>query len=419
MIKENKRNLPVSLKIIRRAFINLFSLFLLPLYYLIGVLPRSRDLWVFCSWFGQRYSDNSRLLFEYVSQNCPEIRAVWLSKNKDVESQIRKRGMCAYSVCSLRAFVFLLRAGKIFSTTGGEIPLFFCRGADYYALWHGMPLKRILEDDGHSGGSGAHNPFMRLYERTVRKLFPWKSLTDQKKLFTITNSEFFVPFLGTAFRLPSGRILRTGSPRCDALFHPHTEELIERIHGQFPGNKIILYMPTFRTAEWTGEVFNPFDERYGFCLDEFLAALARHNSVLVYKPHYYDARFMKTVRHKGDASRFITVSDEDYDELYNFVGQVDILMTDYSSIYFDFIATGKPVVLLPFDYEFYIENARGHYFDYFENMEGAKAKSWQEVYKILESQSYCPVSDMTRRKFAEYLDGTCCEKLYSRVIEEN
>ncbi|MDE5898142.1 MAG: CDP-glycerol glycerophosphotransferase family protein, partial [Treponemataceae bacterium] len=151
MIKENKRNLPVPLKIIRRAFISLFSLFLLPLYYLIGVLPRSRSLWIFCSWFGQRYSDNSRLLFEYVNQHCPDVRAVWLSKDMSVVAKVRERGMCAYSVCSLRVFVLLLRAGKIFSTTGGEIPLFFCRGADYYALWHGMPLKRILEDDGHSG----------------------------------------------------------------------------------------------------------------------------------------------------------------------------------------------------------------------------------------------------------------------------
>lgn len=282
-----------------------------------------------------------------------------------------------------------------------------------------MPLKKILEDDMHSGGIFSRVPLMRLYVQIARKLFPWKSLIDQKNLYTITNAEFFVPFLRTAFGLPDGRILRTGSPRCDALFQPHSEGLIERIHGQYSGNKIILYMPTFRTAEWTGEVFNPFDEKYGFDMDELLAELERHKSVLVYKPHFYDARFMQTLRQKDSDTlpRFISVSDADYDELYNFVGQVDMLMTDYSSIYFDFIATRKPVVLLPFDYDFYVKYARGHYFDYFENMEGAKAKNWREFYQILDTGAYRPVSDVTQRKFAEYLDGECCRKLCDRIKE--
>ena len=413
-------HLPIPLRIIRRAFISLFSLFLLPLYYCIGLLPRNKKLWVFCSWMGQRYSDNSRLFFEYVSQHCPEIRAVWLSKNKDIVVQIRGKGLPSYPVCSLWSFAFLLRAGKIFSTTGGEIPLFFCRGAEYYALWHGMPLKKIGNDDAHSGGNVACIPLVKMYVQFSRMLFPWNVFIDQNKLYTIANSEFFVPFLRTAFSLPDGRILRTGSPRCDALFRPHTERLIERIHGQFPGNRIILYMPTFRTAEWTGEVFNPFDDKYGFDMDEFLATLARQKSVLVYKPHFSDARFMQTVRQKDSEtlSRFISVSDADYDELYNFVGQVDMLMTDYSSIYFDFIATGKPVVLLPFDYEDYLTYARAHYFDYFENMEGEKARSWQEFYQILDAGTYRPVSDATRYKFAEYVDGECCRKLAERILSK-
>lgn len=420
MIKKDKRNLPIPLKIVRRAFISLLSLFLLPLYYFIGLLPRNKKLWVFCSWMGQRYSDNSRLLFEYVGRHCPEIRAVWLSKNKDVVAQVREKGLTAYPVCSLRSVAFLLRAGKVFSTTGGEIPLFFCRGAEYYALWHGMPLKKIGNDDAHSGGNVARIPLVKMYVQISRVLFPWNVFISQKNLYTVTNAEFFVPFLRTAFGLPDGRILRTGSPRCDALFHAHTEELIGRIHGQFPGDKIILYMPTFRTAEWTGEVFNPFDEKYGFDMDEFLAELERHKSVLVYKPHFYDARFMQSVRQKDSEalSRFILVGDADYDELYNFVGQVDMLMTDYSSIYFDFIATGKPVVLLPFDYEDYLTYARAHYFDYFENMEGEKAHCWQEFYRILDAGTYRPVSDAARRKFAEYVDGECCRKLAKRILSE-
>lgn len=143
---------------------------------------------------------------------------------------------------------------------------------------------------------------------------------------------------------------------------------------------------------------------------------------IVFFPNDLDDAMLAFVleRQKSSASRLITINDSDYDELYNFVGQVDMLMTDYSSIYFDFIATKKPVVLLPFDYDFYIKYARGHYFNYFENMEGAKAKNWKEFYRILEEKSYSPVSEETLKKFAEYLDGNIpfyriediCKKCY-------
>ncbi len=411
-----KKQLPLGLKIIRRSIISLFEIIILPLYYFIGILPRDKTLWIFCSWFGQRYSDNSRMLFEYVNEHHPEIKTVWLSKNREVISILKKKGLNAAPSYSLKAFAYSLRAGKIFSTTGGEISLFFCNGAEYYALWHGMPLKKILNDDTHSGGISTQSPLRKKSTDLLNSSFPWRIFTNQKKLYTVTNSEFFVPFLRTAFNIPDGKILQTGSPRCDALFYNRREPLIDLLREQFPDSRIILYMPTFRTAEWTGEVFNPFSEKYGFNFDKFLAELECQKSVFVYKPHFSDAQFMQSTRRRDVKSRLITVCDDDYDELYNFVGQVDILMTDYSSIYFDFIATKKPVILLPFDYEDYIKYSRAHYFNYFEYMEGVKAKNWQEFYKIIEKKLYAPVSKEAQLKFAEYLDGDCCRKIFEEAV---
>lgn len=418
MINKKKLNIPLPIKICRRAVISFFDFLLIPFYFLIGILPRNKNLWIFGAWFGQRYSDNSRAFFEYVNKNHPEIKTVWVSRNKDVVKMLQEKGCNVCFSVSLRFVLYALRAGKVFTSTGGEFNLFFLHGAEYYALWHGMPLKKILNDDTNFGGESANNKFRKKCSKILFKIFTWKNFLSQKELSTITNSDFFVPFLASAFGLPQERILKTGSPRTDNLFNYKKEKLIEEIRAKFPNEKIILYMPTFRTAEWTGDVFNPFDEKYGFDLNEFLEILKRHKSVLVYKPHFSDARFMQTVRQKTPEtlSHFITVGDSDYDELYNFVGQVDILMTDYSSIYFDFIATKKPVILLPFDYEFYIKYARGHYFDYWKNMEGVKANNWREFYKILEEKSYAPVSEVTCKKFAEYVDGKVCEKLWKEIM---
>ena len=90
-------------------------------------------------------------------------------------------------------------------------------------------------------------------------------------------------------------------------------------------------------------------------------------------------------------------------------------MTDYSSIYFDFIATTKPVILTPFDFDEYIKTSREHYFDYFTNMEGIKAKNWEEVFNILEKELYYPVSEETKIKFSEYITKNCCEKLIEKI----
>lgn len=419
LINKKKKNLTLPIKILRRAILSFFELLALPLYYLIGIFPRNKRLWIFGAWMGQKYSDNSRAFFEYVNKNHPEIKTVWVSRNKDVVKMLRKKSCNAVSSTSLRFILYALQAGKVFSSTGSEFSLYFLHGSEHYALWHGMPLKKILNDDTNSNGEIASKKFLQRTSLIFLKLFPWRRFLEQKKLFTITNSDFFVPFLSSAFGLSQEKILRTGSPRTDNLFSHRKEKLIEEIRERFPEDKIILYMPTFRTAEWTGEVYNPFDEKYGFDLDEFLATLKRHKSVLVYKPHFYDARFMQTVRQKtpDTLSRFITVGDSDYDELYNFVGQVDILMTDYSSIYFDFIATKKPAILLPFDYEFYVKYARGHYFDYWKNIEGEKAKNWQEFYKILEEKTYASVSEETCKKFAEYVDGKACERLWKEITE--
>lgn len=178
----NKKNLPLPVKILRRGFITVFNIMELPFYYLFGLFPRNKNLWIFCSWFGQRYSDNSRMFFEYVNKNHPEIKTVWLSKNKDIVKKLRAEGRNAFSSYSIAGLFCSLRASKIFSTTGGEMSLFFCRNAEHYALWHGMPLKKILNDDTNSGGESANSAFRRKTSLILRKLFPWKIFLEQKKL---------------------------------------------------------------------------------------------------------------------------------------------------------------------------------------------------------------------------------------------
>lgn len=408
------RQFKVILKFLRRFIISFCELFLLPLYYLLALVPKDKNLWVFSSWYGQKYSDNSRMLFEYINKNNHEIKAIWIFKNRNILEKLKEKNYCGYYAWSVKGVWSLLRARRIFTTTGCEFSLFFCKGAEYYALWHGMPLKKILNDDTHFGGKAANSVVRRKVALILRRLFRWHSFLEQKNLYTITNSDFFTQFLITAFGIPREKILQVGSPRCDALFFYDKEPLLESIRREFREVKIILYMPTFRTSAWTGEVFDPFRKEFGFEFAEFLNVLEQHNYVFIYKAHFSDLQFMK-LKQCENYPRFITITEEAYDELYNFIGQIDILVTDYSSIYFDFIATYKPVVLLPFDYDFYIKYARKHYFSY-EEVKGIKALNWKEFYDILANMSYYQIDPETVHKFAEYVeDGHCCKKLLDAI----
>lgn len=404
------KKLILILKKVLRPLKILYLYSLVPLYKIIGLIQRNNNIYVFSSWFGERYSDNSRILYEYINKNFPKTRAIWITKNKEIIHSLRKQKKYVYSINSIKAIYYSLRAKRIFVTTGGELNLFFCNGAEYYNLWHGMPLKKILNDDKHS-----NKPNKNSYNDFLEKQFIWKAnFTKQKKLYTISNSTFFNKFLTTAFNLPEKNILQTGSPRCDALFYRNKEILIETIKNKYPNSKIILYMPTFRTAEWTGKVFSPFSKDFLFNEKRFNSILENNNYIFLYKAHFSDERYIREI-FLQTTERFILISDKDYDELYNFIGQTDILMTDYSSIYFDYIATNKPIILAPFDLEEYIETSREHYFDYFTNMEGIKAKNWEEVFNILEKELYYPVSEETKIKFSEYITKNCCEKLIKKI----
>ena len=89
----------------------------------------------------------------------------------------------------------------------------------------------------------------------------------------------------------------------------------------------------------------------------------------------------------------------------------DILITDYSSVYFDFILTGKSVILAPFDFHSYTNQSRPLYYDYFKVIEGIKAHDWLEIFEILKDNSYYNTSNQTIMKFHLYLDNQSSKRI--------
>ena len=357
-------------------------------------------LWIFGAWFGQKYSDNSRALYEYMLEYQSEYKVVWITKNHVIYDKLFKENKPVLMANSLKGIITCLRASVAIIGSGTmDLNQYCLNRIKQVWVFHGMPLKKIGFDEWKIGS---------MRNMLLKKITPYNYLLPNT---TITSSDFFMPFLESAFNLKDSNILKTGLPRCDVLFSQETEPVIKKIRKTFEGCKIIFYMPTFRTAVFDGELFNPFSS-FDFNKNIFFQKLEDNNFVFLYKPHFID----ESVNIKLNHNRFIYIKDDDFDNLYLLLKDIDILMTDYSSVYFDFLVTKKPVILAPFDYEEYLKTAREHYFDYFENMEGNIIKNWTEIYNLLDTGDFKNISDNTIEKYCQYNDGGSCKKLFEKLL---
>lgn len=116
---------------------------------------RDGNLMLFGAWFGKKYDDNPRYLYEYVVENCPQIKAVWMTGDANIYRRLQEQGMPVCMCDTAEGKALAKRAKYIFTATGrldiGQENIQYLGGAYYINLWHGLPLKKIMYDDEYSG----------------------------------------------------------------------------------------------------------------------------------------------------------------------------------------------------------------------------------------------------------------------------
>ena len=118
------------------------------IWYLGRLAPRNKNKWVFGAWFGDRYSDNSRAMYEYVLEELPDIKACWLTKNDTVYMKLKSEGKPVELLSSFKGKFFALTAKVAFITVEREeVNGLYLNGAKLVWLYHGMPIKYIMNDE--------------------------------------------------------------------------------------------------------------------------------------------------------------------------------------------------------------------------------------------------------------------------------
>lgn len=298
------------------------------------------------------FSDNSQALFDYMLKSYPstKFKIVWHIMDNDNRKYIQKWIEQEYAQTnskilitkkySLRSMWLFIKSKTIIDTHG--LYNFKVKRQVEIQLWHGMLLKKIgyLRTDAHVDKKNNHGVY-----------------------YTV-NSEIFKPLFAKAFNADEGMISVCGQPRNDYLYDSKKV---------FDGDiKYIIYMPTFRRANGKysfgmqdcslkeNQLFNLTREEW----DEINRILKIKNVYLVVKPHPSDklqnmeflteCNMVKVINDKWLLKRQIP--------LYRLVAGSDALVTDYSSIYIDYLLTNKPICFFIPDFEEY-KNNRGFVFD--------------------------------------------------------
>jgi len=379
------------------------------LYLLSFMIPKQDGLWIFGAWFGKRYSDNPRSVFEYVNKNHPDINAIWLTKNRSNLKIIRKYGFKAKLAYSISGIWIALRARVGIVNIGtGDVNTFTSGKLKIIQLWHGTPLKKIMCDTDDS----YCNPHI------MKRLFcPFIKYEFSKQMFIAPSKTVRTVFSG-AFRVSSDKIKITGYPRNDILFNSKLEALplFTLIKSLKKDKKVGVYLPTHRLA---GDI--SFTDNVIKNLSELDNALENRNIFLAVKYHFYHQNL--TDNFVPDFKNIKIISDKDIEgDIYSILPFTDFLVTDYSSIYFDYLLMDKPIIFFPFDMDNYLKVDREFYFDYNEITPGPKATQWSDLAAMIEKALIIPDKYAAGRKricemFNKYRDGDSSQRVVNEIIK--
>ena len=383
--------------IVKRAYYFTFGL--------AGKLPVKKKTVIFESFAGKQYSCNPRAIYEYMKEHHPEYNLIW-SVNPSYTEIFEEKNVPYIHRFTLKWLFAMARAE--YWVVNSRLPLWIPKPkhTTYVQTWHGTPLKRLAVDmeEVHMPGTNTE----KYKQNFTKEASKWDYL--------ISPNRYSTEIFARAFQF-NKTMIESGYPRNDFLYtdnRPETMKAIKRKMNIPEDKKVILYAPTWRDDQFYKK------GKYKFDLDLNLEKLREEigdNYVIVLRMHYLVAENFDLSPYKGFAYDFS--SYEDIRELYMVS---DLLITDYSSVFFDFANLKRPMIFFVPDIETYRDKLRGFYFDFEQEAPGPLVKTTEEVIeKIKETETsdyrLPDIFEPFYEKFCYLETGNSSEKVVNRIFE--
>lgn len=369
---------------------------------------------VFSSFSGRYYSDSPKALYEYMlgEKAFDGYQFIWAFRQpKDYyflldnpRTSLVQVNTKEYEKALIRSRFWLMNyrvADHIYPT----------KEQVYVQLWHGTPLKRLGYDIETSDNAMNSKDEIREKYRVDAEKFK----------YILAPSSFAAEKFCSAWNLKAvgkeAALLVDGYPRNDILVNYTQEDLLEikkRLGLLDCKKKIILYTPTWRDNQHTSGVGYTYDVSVDF---DRLRLDLEEDYIILFRAHYLVAHDFDFEKYKG-----FVYNVSDYSDINHLYLVADLLITDYSSVFFDFAILKKPIIFYMYDLKAYAGEIRGFYLDLNE-LPGPIVEREQELISAIRQMDFFEADEAYKafnKKFNALEDGRAAERVAKQtVLEEN
>ena len=372
---------------------------LLVLKFISVLIPKDPNLILFSSWFGMKYADNSMYLYEYMLDNS-HYKVVWFTRSRDVYELLKSANKPVIYSKSVAAVLYHLRAKTFISTVQfNDFISALMANCVLLDLDHGFPAKYV-----HFVSPTITKREIQ-YERILRKFVTY---------YMTASSTFTMEVVSKCFDIPKERMIFSNKPRVDVFFNEALRKGKNLIVDKIKGNKrAIVWMPTHRSQGCV-----EINVKELIDLDAIQDLCEKIDAVFIIKKHFYHS---KEITDLSMYSRVFDLTQENL-EVQTLLYQADVLISDYSSCYIEYLTMNRPVILYVFDLEHYLQTERDVCVKMEDNHVGYKVKTKQELSSCLRliGQDWTDLANEEGRKeaIARYFDSKVEMGESCKVISE-
>lgn len=359
-------------------------------------MPKKKNLVLLTSWLGEKYIDNSKYVYEFL-QKYPEYKAVWMTNNDSIYKSLISKNLPVCKFKSFRGVWFQLRARVVFSSIQfADYNTWLVNRCLYIDLGHGHPIK----DPGKEHFTEEH--------RLINSL-----IHNKVDYYAIVSSSFSKKRYMQVIEIPEDRIIISDFARNDVLI----DEILREgkntiIDEQRKGRKVVVYMPTHRSMG-----ANPMKMDCILPLPELQKICEENNLFFIIKKHFYHRAEREKLTKYPCIIDITGVDDIDPQVL---LYQADMLITDYSACYIDYLLLDRPLIFYQYDLGQFVEKERSLYYSFDEIKIGPVPKTGNELISsikdIISSSEDC-YRDRRNSFASTYFDNLHQENGRKKVVE--
>ena len=397
-------------------FLFIKSLILFPFnifYFFSFLIPRKSNLWCIGGWEGDQFRGSCKY-FYYFLKNKKNLEVYWITKNKHLYREHNKKDKNFLYAYSTLGIYYLLRSQK----------LIFSHGLyDFMPIFTGGSKKILINHTTYPiKDMSFHQHIQKLHY--IKKLYffiqsPFNYIKPDFEIVSSDKNKFGI-FLDENNNFEKQRIIGLGLPKTDyliSLFNKiKSSQKIQFISKYFLNSnkksKLILFLPTWR-SEKNFSIFN-----YGFNNNSIQNFLKKNNLFLLINFHPFDHnQIIKKNILNADRIKFLNSKNDNINEVFYLS---DILMTDFSSIFSDFLIFDKEIIFAKFGYSSYLKERRIKV--NYDNLPGFKITNWDEfiicISKILKYKSINRSLRLIYKDkiYEKNLSGNNCSKIFKFIV---